>query len=61
VHLRWRRLSRQWSGKDTLIWKGVSWLLLMVFLSLTSSLTQVHGYGSIKTSIDLILRALGVQ
>ena len=61
VHLRWRRLSRQWSGKDTLIWKGVSWMLLMVFLSLTSSLTQVHGYGSIETSIDLILRALGVQ
>ena len=61
VHLRWRRLSRQWSGKDTLIWKGVSWVFLMLFLSLTSSLTQVHGYGSIEDSFALIGRAFGVH
>lgn len=61
VHLRWRRVGRLWAFRNTRVWKVISWLLLMLFLALTSSLTQVHGHGSIETSVSLVARAIGIR
>ncbi len=60
VHLKWRRVGRFWAFRNTALWKVISWLLLMLFLALTSSLTQVYGHGTIETSFALVGRSIGV-
>ena len=61
IHLRWRRMGRLRTFRETAFWKAFSWILLMVFLALTSSLTQVYGHGSIDTSLSLIALAIGIH
>jgi len=61
MHLTWKRVCRSWGFRDTWVWTILSWVMLMMFLSLTSCLTQVSGYAGIDVSARLFLRAFGVQ
>ena len=59
IHLTWKRSSIGRDFRGTLLWKLVSWGMLMMFLSLTSCFTQVYGYAGIDVSARLFLRAFG--
>ena len=61
LHLRWRRWTKGVEWQQSLWWKGLAWLLLMLFLSLTSALTQIPASHSVSVSFDIISHAFGLN
>ena len=60
-HLRWRRYSKGLFFVETVYWKGFSWGMLMLYLSMTGVFTQVNGQASIAVSLQLMYHALGLN
>ena len=60
IHLRWKRFSKDFLWKNSLLWRAFSILITLSFISITGVFTQLNDQADIKTSLILFGHALGI-
>ena len=60
VHLRWRRLSRNWGWTNSLWWRINATLITFLYVCCAGVFTQLYGKGDLSISLQLLSKALGI-